>query len=77
MWKDLVNEFTHVARDRSEKFIPTIKVVPVHEILVKRVRYLKEWRKWHSQEQLKTRTTSACLRYCKAQGWAWQGAQCE
>jgi len=52
--------FTDVAREltrkRSEKFIP-IKVVPAHDKLQERTRYLKEWRKQHEQLAVMTGPT--------------------
>jgi hypothetical protein len=59
-WDDSMKGFTDVAREltrkRSEKFIP-IKVVPAHDKLQERTRYLKEWRKQHEQLAVMTGPT--------------------
>jgi hypothetical protein len=59
-WDDSMKAFTDVAREltrkRSEKFIP-IKVVPAHDKLQERTRYLKEWRKQHEQLAVMTGPT--------------------
>jgi hypothetical protein len=59
-WDDSIKDFTSVAREvtkkRSEKFIP-IKVVPAHNKLQERTRYLKEWRKQHEQLAVMTGPT--------------------
>ena len=59
-WDDSMKGFTDVARELtrklSEKFIP-IKVVPAHEKLQERTRYLKDWRKQHEQLAVMTSLT--------------------